>query len=254
MDPLTDPIATCDAGRGRHTSTGDGDVEGATVTATAAGGAGGASDSAAASASASSSGATQLQLQLQLQLPGRMMCTESAEPLHLHLEPHRASIPRCCAASAVLRRRWRWQVPSLPRVDHHDHRDVLAAATASASASASAVSSTRSSGSKSLQRRLDSTCATQTWIGVDPWAPRRDLERRFPLYTRYASSATVHVRAGEVLYLPALWYHQVSQTCYTVAVNMWHDADFCGPAWAYYSMCKAVAPAVQASWAPEDAD
>lgn len=36
----------------------------------------------------------------------------------------------------------------------------------------------------------------------------------------------IHVQAGEVLYLPAMWYHQVSQTCPTIAVNYWYDQRF----------------------------
>lgn len=40
----------------------------------------------------------------------------------------------------------------------------------------------------------------------------------------------VVVESGETLYLPALWYHQVSQTChkapYTLAVNYWFDMEF----------------------------
>ena len=43
----------------------------------------------------------------------------------------------------------------------------------------------------------------------------------------------VHVvlEAGETLYLPSLWYHQVSQAHrkgdpYTIAVNSWYDMSF----------------------------
>lgn len=227
MDPL--PVPPPDADHGDN-----GGASAAASSGAASGGAGAGFDESAAAAS--------------LRLRGSVASAESAEPLHLRLEPHRPNIPRCCAASAVLRRQWRWSVPPLPSATSgHDLHDAVAAASGVGERA-----DTFHARKSVLQRRLESTCATQPWIGVDPWAPRSELARRFPLYARYASSATVRVRAGEVLYLPALWYHQVSQTCYTVAVNMWHDADFCGPAWAYYSMCKALAPAVQASWSPDD--
>ena len=31
-----------------------------------------------------------------------------------------------------------------------------------------------------------------------------------------------YVKPGEVLYLPSLWYHRVTQTCPTIAVNFWY--------------------------------
>eukprot|EP00924_Labyrinthula_sp_SR-Ha-C_P002942 maker-scaffold_13-snap-gene-11.4-mRNA-1 protein AED:0.16 eAED:0.22 QI:0/0/0/1/1/1/2/0/318 len=35
----------------------------------------------------------------------------------------------------------------------------------------------------------------------------------------------VEVKKGEILYLPALWYHQVTQTEPTAAVNFWYDMN-----------------------------
>mmetsp|Transcript_41898 Transcript_41898/g.97016 ORF Transcript_41898/g.97016 Transcript_41898/m.97016 type:complete len:120 (+) Transcript_41898:139-498(+) len=61
-----------------------------------------------------------------------------------------------------------------------------------------------------------------------PWVPldvaRPDLER-FPDFAR-AGVVEVSVRRGEMLYLPAMWYHQVEQRGLTVAVNYWHDMQF----------------------------
>ena len=34
------------------------------------------------------------------------------------------------------------------------------------------------------------------------------------------------VRPGEILYIPAMWYHQVSQTTLTIAVNYWYEMRF----------------------------
>lgn len=36
----------------------------------------------------------------------------------------------------------------------------------------------------------------------------------------------VEVRAGETLYLPAMWYHRVRQRGITIAVNSWYDMTF----------------------------
>mmetsp|Transcript_1151 Transcript_1151/g.1894 ORF Transcript_1151/g.1894 Transcript_1151/m.1894 type:complete len:547 (-) Transcript_1151:989-2629(-) len=47
---------------------------------------------------------------------------------------------------------------------------------------------------------------------------------------RYIDSHThpvrCEVKAGEVLYIPAMWYHRVSQRCLTVAVNFWYEQRF----------------------------
>ncbi len=61
------------------------------------------------------------------------------------------------------------------------------------------------------------------WIWLDPDDP--DAEEKHPAY-RLASPLRVEVRAGEVLYLPALWLHRVSQTCLTIAINFWYDMKF----------------------------
>uniref|UniRef100_H2Z173 Bifunctional peptidase and (3S)-lysyl hydroxylase JMJD7 n=1 Tax=Ciona savignyi TaxID=51511 RepID=H2Z173_CIOSA len=63
---------------------------------------------------------------------------------------------------------------------------------------------------------------TVPWISIDPLNP--DLQQH-PAYQQ-ARPITCTVRAGEVLYLPSLWYHHVQQTDGTIAVNYWHDMDF----------------------------
>eukprot|EP00938_MAST-03A_sp_MAST-3A-sp1_P002057 g2057.t1 len=58
------------------------------------------------------------------------------------------------------------------------------------------------------------SCDSSTsWIPVDPKRP--DL-KRFPLYA-YASPVECIVRPGEMLYLPAMWYHRVAQKDFTIA-------------------------------------
>ena len=77
------------------------------------------------------------------------------------------------------------------------------------------------------------------WICVDPDAPD---DARFPLFAN-ASPVTVDVAAGETLYLPALWYHQVShpQDGPTVAVNVWRDMNFNSAAFASFSLLREAA-------------
>lgn len=60
------------------------------------------------------------------------------------------------------------------------------------------------------------------WIPLDPLNP--DLER-YPDY-RLARPLTCTVRAGEMLYLPSLWFHHVRQSHGCIAVNFWYDMEF----------------------------
>jgi jumonji domain-containing protein 7 len=66
---------------------------------------------------------------------------------------------------------------------------------------------------------FDTPGATRPWISVDPQNP--DYEK-YPLF-QHAVPTRVQVRAGELLYLPALWFHQVAQEDGTIAVNYWYD-------------------------------
>ena len=52
------------------------------------------------------------------------------------------------------------------------------------------------------------------WVSVDPESPLSRAQH--PQYSR-ASRWEVTVRAGEVLYLPSLWYHHVRQAHGTIA-------------------------------------
>lgn len=60
------------------------------------------------------------------------------------------------------------------------------------------------------------------WIPLDPLDP--DLTR-FPEF-RSASPLRVTVRAGEMLYLPSLWFHHVTQSHGAIAVNFWYDMEY----------------------------
>lgn len=65
--------------------------------------------------------------------------------------------------------------------------------------------------------------ASLPWIDFDP----DDVESfaRNPVLRR-AHPVRCTVRAGEVIYIPAMWYHQVSQTEITIAVNFWYEQRF----------------------------
>ncbi|WYZ38924.1 hypothetical protein EsH8_III_000838 [Colletotrichum jinshuiense] len=54
-------------------------------------------------------------------------------------------------------------------------------------------------------------------------------------YSQLAKPVRVTLEPGDMLYLPAMWYHKVSQSCpddgegFVLAVNYWYDMDFSGP-------------------------
>ncbi|XP_071511065.1 bifunctional peptidase and (3S)-lysyl hydroxylase Jmjd7-like [Diadema antillarum] len=60
------------------------------------------------------------------------------------------------------------------------------------------------------------------WIPVDPLNP--DLVQ-WPEYGR-VEQIRCTVRRGEMLYLPSLWFHHVSQEDKTIAVNYWYDMAY----------------------------
>ncbi|XP_072320345.1 bifunctional peptidase and (3S)-lysyl hydroxylase JMJD7 isoform X2 [Eucyclogobius newberryi] len=60
------------------------------------------------------------------------------------------------------------------------------------------------------------------WIPLDPLDP--DLAR-FPEFSS-ARPLQVTVRAGEMLYLPSLWFHHVRQSHGAIAVNFWYDMEY----------------------------
>lgn len=72
------------------------------------------------------------------------------------------------------------------------------------------------------------------WVVSDPGKPCLacfpELEGVEPL--------TCTVRPGEVLYLPALWYHAVAQRGVTIAVNWWHDMAFDAPHYPQYCFAR----------------
>jgi jumonji domain-containing protein 7 len=81
---------------------------------------------------------------------------------------------------------------------------------------------------------VDEAVATP-WVGIDPLEAADHARNRDCTHFHRATVLTVTVRAGEVLYLPAQWYHAVQQhgDCdggagVVIAVNYWWDMQF-GP-------------------------
>ena len=81
----------------------------------------------------------------------------------------------------------------------------------------------------SLELRPCEPASEVRWCPIDTTAHDLEARRRHPLFwdADLPGPLTVTVIAGEVLYLPALWFHEVQQSCGpVVAVNYWHDMRF----------------------------
>jgi jumonji domain-containing protein 7 len=74
------------------------------------------------------------------------------------------------------------------------------------------------------------------WIGADP--TRQDHMDANPFLSQ-CHVIEVHVHAGEMLYLPSLWFHKVTQTCETIAVNYWYDMTF-DAKWCYFEFLEGL--------------
>lgn len=63
-------------------------------------------------------------------------------------------------------------------------------------------------------------------------------------YSEFAQPMRVTLDEGDMLYLPALWYHKVSQSCndegLCCAVNYWYDLEFGGGFWSTAGFVRTV--------------
>lgn len=66
---------------------------------------------------------------------------------------------------------------------------------------------------------------------------RHQNKSEFPLLSK-AHPVKVLVSEGEMIYIPSLWYHRVTQTCETVGVNYWFDMKFDSPHWCYFNFLQ----------------
>ncbi|KAB8596081.1 hypothetical protein FH972_025790 [Carpinus fangiana] len=83
---------------------------------------------------------------------------------------------------------------------------------------------------------------------VATWDPDHPSVRATP-YSMRAQQIRVTLNEGDMLYLPAMWYHKVSQSCgsegFSCAVNYWYDMDFGGGFWATNAFVRDVAIALE---------
>lgn len=77
--------------------------------------------------------------------------------------------------------------------------------------------------------------STVPWIPLDPENP--DLAE-YPSYCE-ATPVRLSLRAGDVLYLPSLWFHHVRQSHGCIALNHWYDMEF-DLKYCYYKLLQAL--------------
>ncbi|KAK4238891.1 JmjC domain-containing protein 7 [Achaetomium macrosporum] len=75
------------------------------------------------------------------------------------------------------------------------------------------------------------------------WDPDRPGENA-TRYSALAQPMRVTLNPGDMLYLPCMWYHKVSQSCspegVCIAVNYWYDMDFTGPLYPLSTFVRSV--------------
>ncbi|KZF26590.1 putative pla2g4b [Xylona heveae TC161] len=85
-----------------------------------------------------------------------------------------------------------------------------------------------------LEIKLDEESNTVPFPTWDPDVP----ERSTTAFSKLSRPLRVTLNAGDMLYLPAMWYHKVSQSCsdegLCCAVNYWYDMEFAG---SFHSLC-----------------
>lgn len=84
------------------------------------------------------------------------------------------------------------------------------------------------------------------WCSVDPFPSAENLEdeiSKFPLYFNGPPPFECTVKAGEILYLPSMWFHHVRQSGddgeLTIAVNYWYDMQF-DIKYAYFNFLQSI--------------
>ncbi|CZT19783.1 related to phospholipase [Ramularia collo-cygni] len=78
---------------------------------------------------------------------------------------------------------------------------------------------------------------------VPIWDPEQP-EERTTAYSSHARPLRVTVNEGDMLYLPAMWYHKVSQgngaEGFSCSVNYWYDMNFGGSFWSSNAFLRDV--------------
>ncbi|KAL3679206.1 hypothetical protein R1sor_022162 [Riccia sorocarpa] len=91
---------------------------------------------------------------------------------------------------------------------------------------------------------MDDPATTVPWVSVDPYpADFGEARLKHRRYHDGPAPFTCTVRAGELLYLPSMWFHHVRQSPdregRTIAVNFWYDMQF-DIRYAYFSMLQSL--------------
>lgn len=119
-----------------------------------------------------------------------------------------------------------------------NEKAVLAATYATASTST--LTSTSELKKEDLQIHIDDPVTYTPFATWDPDKPGVDTTP----YSKYSRPLRITLEEGDMLYLPALWYHKVRQSCnqegICCAVNYWYDLDFSGGFWSMANFVRGV--------------
>lgn len=92
-----------------------------------------------------------------------------------------------------------------------------------------------SSGGIGQEDLIASVDEPKQYVPFATWDPD-DPTSHETAFSQYSQPLRVTLDEGDMLYLPALWYHKVSQSCsdegLCCAVNYWYDLDFSGAFWS----------------------
>ncbi|XP_059663098.1 lysine-specific demethylase JMJ32 [Cornus florida] len=84
------------------------------------------------------------------------------------------------------------------------------------------------------------------WCSVNPYPSPETRDREmseFPLYFKGPKPFECTVKAGEILYLPSMWFHHVRQSPdsrgRTIAINYWYDMQF-DIKYAYFNFLQSI--------------
>jgi jumonji domain-containing protein 7 len=84
---------------------------------------------------------------------------------------------------------------------------------------------------------------TPTYVPFCTWDPDNPSVNSTP-FSHLSEPLRVTLEEGDMLYLPAMWYHKVSQSCneegICCAVNYWYDLDFGGGFWSMAGFVRGV--------------